>query len=95
MERSVKRLLRNGTYIFCIVLLLFTVIEATRKQYEMAGAMVAVTICLLILDLAVTRRRVKGIAANVQLAVDNLSKTVSATAPWPMAEVRLSDGEIL
>ena len=95
MERNIKRLLRNGTYIFCAVLFLFSVIEAARKEYVMAGAMAAVTIILLILDLAVTRQRIKGIAASVQTAVDNLSKTVSSTAPWPMAEVRLSDGEIL
>jgi len=47
------------------------------------------------LDLAVTRARVKGIAANVQTAVDGLSKTVFTTSPWPQAELRLSDGEIL
>ena len=95
MERSIKRLLRNGTYISCAVLLLFGIIEAARQQYPLAAAMAAAAIVLLILDLAVTRLRVKSIAANVQTAVDNLSKTVSATAPWPMAEVRMSDGEIL
>ena len=95
MERSIKRLLRNGAYISCAVLLLFGIIEAARQQYPLAAAMAAAAIVLLILDLAVTRLRVKSIAANVQTAVDNLSKTVSATAPWPMAEVRMSDGEIL
>ena len=95
MERSVKRLLRNGAYIFTAALLIFSAIEAARKEYAMAAAMAAAAIFLLALDLAVTRQRVKGIAANVQTAVDNLSKTVSSTAPWPMAEVRLSDGEIL
>ena len=95
MERSIKRLLRNGAYIFTAALLIFSVIEAARKEYAMAAAMAAAAISLLVLDIAVTRQRVKGIAANVQTAVDNLSKTVSSTAPWPMAEVRLSDGEIL
>ena len=95
MERSIKRLLRNGAYIFCAVMLLFAIIETARQQYPLAAAIAASAVILLILDLAVTRLRVKEIAANVQTAVDNLSKTVSVTAPWPMAEVRLSDGEIL
>ena len=95
MERSIKRLLRNGAYIFCAVMQIFSIIEAAREEYPVAAAMAAAAVILLILDLAVTRQRVKGIAANVQTAVDNLSKTVSAAAPWPMAEIRMSDGEIL
>ena len=95
MERSIKRLLRNGAYIFCAVMLIFSIIEAARAEYPVAAAMAAAAVILLILDLAVTRQRVKGIASNVQTAVDNLSKTVSAAAPWPMAEIRMSDGEIL
>ena len=95
MERSIKRLLRNGTYIFFVVMMIFSITEAARKEYVIAGSMAATAIFLLILNLAVTRQRVQGIASNVQTAVDSLSKTVSVTAPWPMAEVRLSDGEIL
>ena len=76
-------------------MLIFSIIEAAREEYPVAAAMAAAAVILLILDLAVTRQRVKGIAANVQTAVDNLSKTVSAAAPWPMAEIRMSDGEIL
>ena len=95
MERNIKRLLHNGTYIFAAVQLIFSGVEAARHEYWLAGAMAAAAIVLLSLNLAVTNQRVKGIAANVQTAVDNLSKSVSAAAPWPMAELRLEDGEIL
>lgn len=95
MERSIKRLLRSGTYIFFVVMMIFSVTEAARKQYIIAGSMAVAAIFLLVMNLSFTRQRVQGIAANVQTAVDGLSKTVSATAPWPIAEVRLSDGEIL
>ena len=95
MERNIKRLLRNGAFIFTAVLLIFAGVEAARREYWMAIAMAAAALSLLFLDLAVTRQRVKGIAANVQTAVDGLSKTVFASSPWPQAEVRLSDGEIL
>ena len=95
MERSVKRLLRNEAYIVTAVLLIFSVVSGARRDYGMAAALAAAAVGLLVLDLAVTRQRVNGIAANVQTAVDNLSKDVSVAAPWPMAVVRLEDGEIL
>ena len=95
MERSVKRHLRNEAYITAAVLLIFAVVEAARRDYWLAGAMAVTAAALLFLNLAVTRQRVKGIAANVQTAVDNLSKSASVAAPWPMLEFRLSDGEIL
>ena len=95
MQRSISLFLRTGTYVFCTVLLIFSSIEAARNQYLIAGTMAVATVFLLILDLAATRQRVKGIAANVQLAVDNLSKSAAVSAPWPMVEIRVSDGEIL
>lgn len=95
MERNIKRLLRSGTYTFSAILLLFSIVEAARQDYVLSGTMAAATFLLLALELAVTRQLVKGIAANIQTAVDGLSKSVSVNAPWPMAEVRLSDGEIL
>ena len=95
MERSVKRLLRNGAFVFTAVLLIFAGVEAARREYGMAAAMAAAAIALLILDIAVTRQRVKGIAANVQTAVDNLSRSVTVTAPWPVAELLLPEGELL
>ena len=94
MERSVKRMLRNEAYIFTAILLIFAGVSAARQDYWMAGALAAAAVGMLILNYAFTRQRVKDIAGNVQAAVDNLSRSVSATAPWPMAEVRLSDGEI-
>ena len=95
MERSIKRLLRNEAYIAAAVLLVFAGVTAARQEYWLAIVMGVVALALLGLNIAVTRQRVKSIAANVQAAVDNLSKSVSSTAPWPMAELRLEDGEIL
>ena len=95
MERSVKRMLRNEAYIYTAILLIFAGVSAARRDYWLAGALAAAAVGMLILNYTFTRQRVKDIASNVQAAVDNLSKSVSATAPWPMAEVRLKDGEIL
>ena len=95
MERSVKRLLRNEGYIFFAVLLLFAVAEAAQRNYWMAFALSVTAVGMLALVLAVTRQRVKGIAASVQTAVDNLIGTATSAAPWPTAMIRLEDGEIL
>ena len=95
MERSVKRLLRNEAYISAAVLLVFSGVETARHEYWMAIAMAAAAAALLVLNLAATRQRVKAIAANVQTAVEGLSKSAAAAAPWPVLELRQSDGEIL
>ena len=95
MERSVKRLLRNEAYISAAVLLVFSAVETARHEYWMAIAMAVAAAALLVLNLAATRQRVKAIAANVQTAVEGLSKSAAAAAPWPVLELRQSDGEIL
>ena len=95
MERNVKRLLRNEGYIFFAILLIFGVVEAARREYWMATALIAAAVGMLVLVLTVTRHRVKGIAANVQTAVDNLSRSEAVAAPWPTAIIRVEDGEIL
>ena len=84
MERSVKRLLRNEAYISAAVLLVFSGVETARHEYWMAIAMAAAAAALLVLNLAATRQRVKAIAANVQTAVEGLSKSAAAAAPWPV-----------
>ena len=95
MERSVKRFLRNGAWLFTATLLIFGTIQSARGDYWLALALGFTAAATLLLNLFVVRQRIKGIAASVQLAVDNLSKSVSAAAPWPVAELRLTDGELL
>ncbi len=95
MERSLKRLLRNEGYIFFAVLLVFSVAETAQRNYWMASALALAAAGMLVLVLTVTRQRVKGIAATVQTAVDNLIGTATSAAPWPTALIRLEDGEIL
>ena len=77
MERSVKRLLRNGAFVFTAVLLIFAGVEAARREYVMAAAMAAAALALLVLDIAVTRQRVKGIAASVQTAGRPMDRPIS------------------
>ena len=95
MDRKLKRLLRNESYIFCIVLLIFAGVEALYGRYWMAGALAGSAVVLLLFMLFTSRQRGKGIAAYVQSSVDVLSRSTAAAAPFPMATVRLSNGEIL
>ena len=67
MERSIKRLLRSGAYIFCAVMLLFSIIEAARSEYAVAAAMAAAAVILLVLDLAVTRQLSRALPQTCRL----------------------------
>ena len=95
MERNLKRLLRNESYLFGIVLLIFAGVELFYRRYEMAIAMAAAAVILLLCMIFSTRQRGKGIAAYVQSSVDRLSQSAASGAPYPMATVQLSNGEIL
>lgn len=95
MDHKLKRLLRNESFFFCIVLLIFAGVEAIYRNYWIAGSMAAAGLVLLLFVLFTTRQRGKGIAAYIQTSVDQLSQSVAANAPYPMATVRLSDSEIL
>ena len=95
MDRNLKRLMRNEAYLFCVVLLIFAGVEAVYSSYWIALAMAAVGIILLLIMIFTTRQRGKSIAAYVQTSVDRLSQSVAVNAPYPMATVQLSNGEIL
>lgn len=95
MERNLKRLLRNESYLFGIVLLIFAGVELFYRRYEIAIAMAAAAVILLLVMLFTSRQRGKGIAAYVQSSVDRLSQSAASGAPYPMATVQLSNGEIL
>ena len=95
MERNLKRLLRNESYLFGIVLLVFAGVETFYRRYEIAIAMAAAALILLLIMLLTTRQRGKGIAAYMQSSVDQLSQSAASGAPYPMATVQLSNGEIL
>ena len=95
MERNLKRLLRNESYLFGVVLLVFAGVELFYRRYEIAIAMAAAAVILLLVMIFTTRQRGKGIAAYVQSSVDRLSQSAASGAPYPMATVQLSNGEIL
>lgn len=95
MEHKLKRLLRNEAYLFCVALLIFAGVEAINRSYALAISMGAVGLILLLVMLFTTRQRGKGIASYIQTSVDQLSQSVAANAPYPMATVQLSNREIL
>ena len=95
MEHKLKRLLRNEAYLFCVALLVFAGIEAFNNRYAIAISMAAVALVLLLIMVLMTRQRGKGIASYIQTSVDSLSQSVASNAPYPMATVQLSNGEIL
>ena len=95
MDHKLKRLLRNEAFLFCFVLLIFAGVVLFERRYWIAISMAAAGLILLLLMLFTTRQRGKSIAAYIQTSVDQLSQSAASGAPYPMATVRLSDGEIL
>ena len=95
MEQKLKRLMRNAGLLFFAVMAVFCVIEAVNQRYVLAIAMGVVGLILLIVNLATVDQRMKQIKSYIQTGVDTLSQSATASAPYPVATVRLSDGEIL
>ena len=95
MDHNLKRLLRNESFLFCFALLIFAGVEVLYRRYWIAGAMAAAALLLLLVVILTSRQRGRGIAAYIQTSVDALSQSVASNAPYPMATVQLSDGEIL
>ena len=95
MQRNLKRLMRNAGVLFFTVMLIFCIIEIINQHYLLAGFMGAAGLILLIVNLATVDQRMKEIKSYIQTGVDTLSESATASAPYPVASVRLSDGEIL
>ena len=95
MDHNLKRLLRNEAYLFCAVLAAFAGVAAINRVYWMAITLAAAAVILCLFNIFISRQRAKSIAAYVQASVDVLSQSALASAPFPVATVRLSDGEIL
>ena len=95
MDPNLKRLLRSETYLCVAALLIFAAVTAFYRYFILAAALAGTALVLVGLSVILSRQRAKGVAAYVQSSVDVLSDQVAANAPYPMATVRLSTGEIL
>ena len=95
MDRHLKRLLRNEAYLYCFVLFAFAGAALIYRYYWIAIAMASAAAILVLFTIFSSRQRQRSIAAYVQTSVDTLSTSAAVSAPFPIATVRLSDGEIL
>ena len=95
MDWKLKRLLRNEAYFYSLVLFIFAAVALINRYEALAIAIAAAGVLMLVLTVLISRQRERSIAAYIQTSVDLLSKSVAASAPFPVATVRLSDGEIL
>ncbi len=87
--------MRNAGVLFFAVMLIFCIIEIVNQRYLLAGFMGAAGLILLALNLATVDQRMKEIKSYIQTGVDTVSQSSVASAPYPVATVRLSDGEIV
>ncbi len=95
MDQELKRILRNEAYIYATVFFILAGVIATLRYYWQSGLMAGLGLVMFLITALVSRSKTKSVGAYVQSSVDVLSDGVAAAAPYPMATVRPSTGEVL
>ncbi len=95
MRKSLQRLTRRNMAPYFAVLVLFCVAAILFQQYYLAAGEAAVTILLLLFYRWLTARRNRGLTEYLKTHDDVLKRAGSGEVPFPVAMVRLYDGELL
>ena len=95
LNKHVSKLLQPGVFWYCLVMLAFTVAAALLDQYYLAAGELAVTIITMIVSRYLFIRRRNALMHYVQSATDEEGISVHAGSPFPMAVIRLPEGEII
>ena len=95
LNKHVSKLLQPGVFWYCLVMLAFTAAAALLDQYYLAAGELAVTIITMIVSRYLFIRRRNALMHYVQSATDEEGISVHAGSPFPMAVIRLPEGEII
>lgn len=95
MDGRLKRLLRTGSYLFCVILLIFAAIALAYAQYGLALAMAITAVAILIFILATSRQREKDFKEYIRQSVDLLDEAGAGNTPFPLLTVDYANDEIL
>ena len=95
MKKPVGRLLYPNTGWYFAAMLLFTAAAAAVGQYILAGGALFVTLIMFIISRARLSRRKRQLMSYVQTATDSVGISVHAGSAFPMAVIRLPEGERL
>ena len=95
MNKHVSKLLQPGVFWYCLVLLACAVAAALLDQYYLAAGELIVTVIAMIVSRLLFIRRRNALMQYVQSATDAEGISVHAGSPFPMAVIRLPEGEII
>ena len=95
MNKPVSKLLQPGVFWYILLLLAFTAAAALFDQYYLAAAELLVTVLAIIVSRLLFIRRRNALMQYVQSATDAEGISVHAGSPFPMAVIRLPEGEII
>ena len=95
MNKPVSKLLQPGVFWYILLMLAFTAAAALFDQYYLAAAELLVTVLAIIVSRLLFIRRRNALMQYVQSATDAEGISVHAGSPFPMAVIRLPEGEII
>ncbi len=95
MNKPVSKLLQPGVFWYILLMLAFTAAATLFDQYYLAAAELLVTILAIIISRLLFIRRRNALMQYVQSATDAEGISVHAGSPFPMAVIRLPEGEII
>ena len=95
MKKPVSKLLQPGVFWYCLVMLGFTLAAVLLDQYYLAAAELVATIIVMVVSRVQFIRRRNALMQYVQSATDASGISVHAGSPFPMAVIRLPEGEII
>ena len=95
MNKHVAKLLQPGVFWYCLIMLAFAAASALFDQYYLAAGELVVTVIVMVVSRLLSVRRRNALMRYVQSATDAEGISVHAGSPFPMAVIRLPEGEII
>ena len=95
MNGRLKRLLRTGSYLYSVILLIFAAIALANRQYGLALAMALAAVAVLVFILIYSRQRARDFREYIRQSVDLLDEAGAGNTPFPLLTLDCSGGEIL
>ena len=95
MNKHVAKLLQPGVFWYCLIMLAFAAAAALFDQYYLAVGELVVTVIVMVVSRLLSVRRRNALMRYVQSATDAEGISVHAGSPFPMAVIRLPEGEII
>ena len=95
MNKHVAKLLQPGVFWYCLIMLAFAAAAALFDQYYLTVGELVVTVIVMVVSRLLSVRRRNALMRYVQSATDAEGISVHAGSPFPMAVIRLPEGEII